>query len=180
MLVRLMGASRSVVLLVCSRLLLLTHVTPNVHAIGLTEAYTSRPKEIYYFAKLKEQKDYHEKYFQKEGDDFVGGGVGPGPREQALKDSSNSSVPVTYSAIKRENRVAASQEEYPLLHGADQLNLRQDLKQELKRELQQSQDQILVRLKDQLQDQLQAQQRGFDRQMADMKEMLAAALAAKS
>ncbi|KAF9355011.1 hypothetical protein BGX34_010702 [Mortierella sp. NVP85] len=144
---------------------------------GFRQAHDIFPEKIYYFATHQEQKDYIAKYSKKNKNvlidtqshdisDTVDMSIGKNDDSQgsssaattAAGAASSSSSPSKTAVLKT---IQKGQEALKKQHETNQ--------QELKREMQ-SQGQVVTHLKDQLQE--------LEKQMADMKEMLAAALAA--
>ncbi|KAF9355009.1 hypothetical protein BGX34_010700 [Mortierella sp. NVP85] len=151
---------------------------------GFREAYDMFPDKIYYFATHKEQKEFHAKYSQEDTDDLIGGSSddisGSGDArtrscEHDQQDPSKKSHPASSSSTAVSLKSSTVDLE-AIKQGQEELKAQHETKQqELKQELQ-SQGLMVARLVDQLQE----QKHEFERQMAEMKEMLAAALAARS
>lgn len=177
---------------------------------GFREAYDRFPKKIYFFATHKEQRDYNAKHSKQESDDPIGDSdVGSSVDETSTRSPervqqsppfklhqslSSSTIVASQSGVMGLETIAQGQEELRQQHEARHT--------ELKRELQQSQDHVISRLKDQLQEQFQVQLREQKReyekmalqsqaqsqtelralqdQLAEMKEILAAALNSRS
>ncbi|KAF9362560.1 hypothetical protein BGX34_005930 [Mortierella sp. NVP85] len=149
-----------------------THTQMIINTLDVNNAHAIERERIYYFATLKEQKDYHNKWDTSEFADFD-----TGSRGQVLKNTLNNSMTATYPTTAREGRAAVS--EGAIIHGLkestqqggdDQPGLGRGSNQALKKELLQSQEQMIARLKDQLQEErsvFQAQTKAEIRALQD-------------
>ncbi|KAF9959409.1 hypothetical protein BGZ65_000428 [Modicella reniformis] len=160
---------------------------------GLRESYDLFPKNVYFFANQKEQKVYRAKYSDDDIGDFLGGGCGGGNSDMTLKqaeDQCSSSVK-SGSVFSGSSSGVVKQCHEELKRLQEKQHVKQQksidaLKQELQQsqlQLQALQDEFRVQRREmeaQSQAQLRELQRGFEKQMVDMKEVLIAALAARS
>ncbi|KAF9350496.1 hypothetical protein BGX34_001192 [Mortierella sp. NVP85] len=176
---------------------------------GFREVYNLFPKEIYYFATHKEQKDYQAKYSQEYTDDLLGGSGGDICTETHEKDPENNSSTATATHTNiQDTEVIHLNREQSKQHGAEHKRPKQELHQsreqivellkaqmqELKRNLEkitvQSREQLkeqriefekmVMALQLQSQEQLKTEVRVLQDQLTATNEILAASLKARS
>ncbi|KAF9969533.1 hypothetical protein BGZ65_011847 [Modicella reniformis] len=157
------------------------NITYNIPGLRSHDCF---PQKIYYFATQRRQRKYWDKYSQEDSNNLItsDGSVGAKfqkqdgqdpPPEARLGSGSPGSTTTPSRAVDVEV-VRQGQEE--LRQGQEELKrIQGELKRELKQELRQGQEELKQELK-----QSQADLRALQNQLAEMKEIVAVALKART